>query len=52
MNFQVLNVANPNAPQNSCVFAMFEAGDTVVNLHVALDRYKDEIESLHGRKWK
>ena len=52
MNFQILNVPNPNAPQNTCVFTMFEASDTTVNLHVALDRYKDDIEGLHGSKWK
>ena len=41
MNFQIVNVAAPNSVHNTCVFCCFEAGDTVTNLHIALDRYKD-----------
>ena len=28
----------------------FEASDTITNLHVALDRYKAQIEALEGMK--
>ncbi|KAL5502872.1 hypothetical protein EMCRGX_G009717 [Ephydatia muelleri] len=28
------------------------AGDSVTNLHVALDRFKDQVEHLHGMKWR
>eukprot|EP00731_Ephydatia_muelleri_P021814 Em0014g405a len=27
-------------------------GDSVTNLHVALDRFKDQVEHLHGMKWR
>lgn len=52
MNFQIVNVESPNAPQNTCVFSIFEGGDSTVNLHVALDRFKDDIETLNGMEWK
>ncbi|KAL5494466.1 hypothetical protein EMCRGX_G015802 [Ephydatia muelleri] len=29
----------------------FEAGDSVTNLHVALDHFKDQVEHLHEMKW-
>eukprot|EP00731_Ephydatia_muelleri_P009823 Em0005g409a len=52
MNFQIVNVAAPNSVHNTCVFCCFEAGDSVTNLHVALDRFKDQVEHLHGMKWR
>lgn len=52
MNFQIVNVESPNAPQNTCVFSIFEGGDSTVNLHVALDRFKDDIKTLNGMEWK
>eukprot|EP00731_Ephydatia_muelleri_P024333 Em0016g604a len=30
----------------------FAAGDSVTNLHVALDLFKDQLEHLHGMKWR
>ena len=48
MNVQIVNIQCPNSPQNTCVFAIFDAKDTVTNLHVALDRFKDVIEELDG----
>eukprot|EP00731_Ephydatia_muelleri_P013186 Em0007g496a len=41
-----------NSVHNTCVFCCFEAGDSVTNLHVALDRFKDQVEHLHGMKWR
>eukprot|EP00731_Ephydatia_muelleri_P019284 Em0012g109a len=32
--------------------AAFAAGDSVTNLHVALDLFKDQLEHLHGMKWR
>ena len=52
MNFQIVNIESPNSPQNTCVFAIFEAKDTTTNLHVALDRFKDDIGSLSETQWK
>ena len=52
MNFQITNTLTPNAVHNTCVFSCFEAGDSVTNLHVSLDRYKDDIKDLQGMIWK
>jgi hypothetical protein len=52
MNFQIVNTLTPNAVYNTCVFSCFEAGDSVTNLHVSLDRYKDDIKDLQGMMWK
>ena len=52
MNFQLVNIQSPNSPQNTCVFAIFEAKDTTTNLHVALDRFQGDIENLNGMRWK
>lgn len=52
MNFQILNVNNPNSIHNTCVFLAFEASDSVLNLHVALDRYKDQVDDLQESEWK
>ncbi len=52
MNFQILNTPNPNSKQNTCVFAMFEAPDTLTNLHIALDRYSDQVSELQRLQWR
>ena len=52
MNFQIVNVATPNSVHNTCVFSCFAAGDSITNLHMALDRFKDQVEHLHGMKWR
>eukprot|EP00731_Ephydatia_muelleri_P002365 Em0001g2365a len=52
MNFQIVNVAAPNSVHNTCVFCCFEADDTVTNLHIALDRYKDQVSHLQGMQWR
>eukprot|EP00731_Ephydatia_muelleri_P038060 Em0644g1a len=31
---------------------LFVAGDSITNLHVAPDRFKDQVEHLHGMKWR
>ncbi|KAL5515787.1 hypothetical protein EMCRGX_G001007 [Ephydatia muelleri] len=52
MNFQIVNVAAPNSVHNTCVFCCFEADDTVTNLRIALDRYKDQVAHLQGMQWR
>lgn len=52
MSFQIINTENPNSVQNTCVFAVFEASDTVFNLHVALDRYADQFDDLQKAQWR
>lgn len=52
MSFQIINVMHPNSIQNTCVFAVFEAPDSVFNLHVALDRYSEQVEDLQKSQWR
>lgn len=51
MAFQICNVVHPNAPTNTCAFCVFEAPDTYTNLHIALDRYRDQIDELESHTW-
>ena len=46
MNFQIVNV------HNTCVFSCFEAGDSVTNLHSALDCFKDQVKQLQVMEWR
>ena len=52
MSVQLVNVEKPNSVKNSTVFALFEAPDTVANLHIALDRYKNAISDIQASKWR
>ena len=52
MNFQIVNTQTPNSVNNTCVFSCFETSDTVSNLHVALDRFRDEVANICTMKWK
>ena len=52
MSFQICNVLRPNSVQNTCVFSVFEAKDSLTNLHVALDRYTDQIKHLQTTLWR
>lgn len=52
INFQICNVYNPNSVKNTCVFAAFEAPDSATNVHVALERYSDQISELTRVKWR
>lgn len=47
-----MNVDKPNSVCNSCVFSLFEGPDSAVNLHIALDRYKNVISELQMAKWR
>ena len=46
MNFQLVYVPAPNSVHNTCVFSCFEAGDTITNLHSALDRHMEQVTQL------
>ena len=52
MSFQICKVPHPNSVENTCVFAAFQASDSAVNLHTALDRYKDQVNNLNRTKWR
>ena len=46
--YQIMNVDNPNSPQNTTVFCAFEADESSPNLHIALDSFIPEINDLIG----
>ena len=50
--FQICNVLKPNSVENTCVFSVFEATDSPLNLHIALDRYADQIHQLQSTSWR
>jgi hypothetical protein len=52
MCFQLCNTVNPNSPQNTCVFSIFEAPDTYTNVWIALDRFREQILSLETHTWR
>ena len=52
MAFQICNVPHPNSPDNTCAFCVFEAADNVTNLHIALDRYKEQIDRIASQTWR
>ena len=52
MNFQIVNTPKPNSPKHTCIFAAVEAPDSIINLHVTLNRYKDQMEVLNGAQWR
>lgn len=52
MCFQLLNVVNPNSPDNTCVFSIFEAPDTYTNISIALRRHVEEITTLQDQMWR
>ena len=49
---QICNVPTPNSPKNTSVFMAFEAPDTFTNLHIALERYKDQVIQLQSLTWR
>ncbi len=52
MSLQIANIRHPNSPNNTMVFCAFEAPDTTSNLHVALDRYRQEVDELKNTQWE
>lgn len=52
MSFQIANILHPNSIYNTVVFCAFEASDTSSNLHIALDRYSQQIRDLKDLKWQ
>ena len=52
MSLQLVNVMKPNSVHNSVVFALFEGPDSVVNLHIALDRYSEVVHDIQNSRWR
>ena len=51
-NFQVMNTQHPNSQKNTTLLSIFKAGDSITNLHTALDMYKTPITEMQGMKLK
>ena len=52
MAVQIVNVIHPNAPNNTCVFCIFEGPDSVTNLTVMSHRFREQIDALKSKEWK
>lgn len=52
MSFQICHTPNPNSIENTCVFSVFEAKDTMTNLLVALERYMPQMSDLQTKSWR
>ena len=52
MSFQVLNVPQPNSPENTCIFSAFEAEDSMANLCIALRQFTEQVDYLQTYKWR
>ena len=44
---QVVNRDSPNSANHTVVLLMLEADDSLTNMHIAMDPFKDFIEELH-----
>lgn len=49
-NIQLVNIPHPNSVKKTKLLAVFKAGDSTTNLHVALDRYREHIKEVQGMK--
>lgn len=52
VSFQVVNVPTPNSVKNTVVFSIFVGLDTRTNLHIALDRYREQVQTLQETEWR
>ena len=52
LNMQVVNIPHPNSIRNTSLVAVFKAGDRTVNLHTALDGYKEHVEEMQHMDWR
>ena len=40
----IIQLATPNSVYNTCAFSCFATGDSIINLLVAFDHFKDQVE--------
>ena len=52
MCIQVVNLQEPNAKENTIVFAIAEAKDFIGNLTSILGRFKEQLETIQMIKWQ
>lgn len=46
MAIQIVNVLHPNSPNNTCIFSIFEAPDSVTNLEVMVNMFRQQVNTL------
>ena len=51
-NLQLCNVKHPNSLKSTISVLVFKAGDSTMNLHTALDMYKEHVSELQGMALK
>ncbi len=52
LNLQLVNTAHPNSMKGTTLLSVFKAGDTVINLHTALDMYREHVIESQGMNIK
>ncbi|XP_033641218.1 uncharacterized protein LOC117301380 [Asterias rubens] len=52
MMLEVANIANPNSRRDTSVICVYESSDTAPNLHIALEKYKEQVESISNTSWR
>ena len=52
LNLQLVNTPEPNSCKNTSLIAVYKAGDSSVNLHIALDQYREDIKAIQGMMWQ
>ncbi len=52
LSLQLVNTSTPNSMKNTTVLSVFKAGDTTLNLHTALDMYKEHVKEAQGMNLK
>ena len=48
LNLQLVNTSTPNSMKNTRVLSVFKAGDSTLNLHTALEMYKEHVAEAQG----
>ena len=49
---QIVNRKSPNSADNTAVLACLMAADSLSNMHLTMDPFKEAIEALNGMTWR
>ena len=52
LNMQLVNTFNPNSMKKTTLLSVFKAGDSTLNLHTALNMYREHVEEAQGMQIK
>ena len=48
LNMQLVNSTKPNSMKRTTLLSVFKAGDSITNLHIALDMYREHVVEAQG----